>query len=129
MPFYTGEITYLITPDKYAALTPADGERIVLAPTAFFGGLMRVAAEGMEEQHLIWDPYVADVTDAVRDGKTIRVTVVGTRRNLFGPLHFAPRFYGACGPGHFVTGGDDWTDDYALIDSGLHGITLTKYRM
>jgi len=30
---------------------------------------------------------------------------------------------------HFVTEGDNWTDDYALIDSGLHGITLTKYRL
>ena len=129
MPFYTDELTYLITPDKYSSLTCSDGERVKLAPTAFFGALIRVQADGMEEQRLIWDPYEADVTDAVRDGKTIRVTVVGTRRNLFGPLHYAPRHYQNCGPGHFVTEGDNWTDDYALIDSGLHGITLTKYRL
>lgn len=129
MPFYTDELTYLITPDKYSSLTCSDGERVKLAPTAFFGALIRVQADGMEEQRLIWDPYEADVTDAVRNGKTIRVTVVGTRRNLFGPLHYAPRYYQNCGPGHFVTEGDNWTDDYALIDSGLHGITLTKYRL
>lgn len=128
MPFYTGEITYLITPDKHSALDCSDGERVKLTPDAFYGALIRIQSEGNKEQHLIWDPYEADVTEAVRDKKTIRVTVVGTRRNLFGPLHFAPRFYGACGPGSFVTNGDEWTDDYALTDSGLHGITLTKYR-
>ena len=124
MPFYTGEITYRITPDHYAALTLSDGERVKLCPTAFIGGLVRVQAESMEEQRLVWDPYEADVTEAVRAHKDILVTVVGTRRNVFGPLHFAPRFDGAYGPGHFVTGGDAWTDDYALIDSGLHGVEL-----
>lgn len=127
MPFYTGELTYLITPEHYSALNCSDGDRVKLTPTAFFGGLVRIQADGMEEQHLIWDPYEADVTDAVRGGKTLRVTVVGTRRNLFGPLHYAPRFYEACGPGNFVTEDAEWTDDYALTDSGLHGITLTKY--
>ena len=73
-------------------------------------------------------PYKADVTDAVRGGKTLRVTLVGTRRNLFGPLHYAPRFYKGCGPERFTTKGANWTDNYALIDSGLHGITLTKHR-
>jgi len=129
MPFYTGEVTYLLTPDKYASLTVTDDERILLSPASFTGGLIRVQADGMDEVRLIWDPYEADVTEAVRAGKTIRVTVVGTRRNVFGPLHFAPVYSGAYGPGHFVTGGDAWTDDYALIDSGLGGIVLTKYRM
>lgn len=129
MPFYTGELTYLITPDRYSSMNCSDGERVTLTSDAFFGSLIRIQADGMKELHLFRDPFEADVTDAVRNGKTLRVTVVGTRRNLFGPLHFAPRFYGACGPGCFVTEGDDWTDDYALTDSGIHGITLKKYRV
>ncbi len=128
MPFYTGEVTYLVTPGHYSALSLQDGDRVKLCPTAFTGSLVRVDADGMSEQRLIWDPYEADVTDAVRAGKTIFVTVVGTRRNVFGPLHFAPRFYGACGPGHFVTDGDDWTNDYACIDSGLHALELIVCR-
>lgn len=128
MPFYTGEITYRITPEHYASLSFSDVDRVKLCPTAFIGGLVRVQAEGMEEQRLVWDPYEADVTEAVRAHKDILVTVVGTRRNVFGPLHFAPRFDGAYGPGHFVTGGDAWTDDYALIDSGLHGVELVVVR-
>ena len=128
MPFYTGEVTYPITPAHYAALRYEDGDRILLRPTAFTGSLVRVTSDGMPEQRLIWDPYEADITDAVRAGKTVNVTVVGTRRNLFGPLHFAPRFDGAYGPGHFVTGGNAWCDDYALIDSGLHAVELVVVR-
>ncbi len=128
MPFYTGELTYLITPEHYSALNCSDEERVKLTPTEFFGSLIRIQADGMEEQHLIWDPYEADVTEAVRGGKTLRVTVVGTRRNLFGPLHYAPRFYKSCGPERFVSKDAYWTDNYALTNSGLHGITLTKYR-
>ena len=128
MPFYTGEVTYLLTPDKYAALTVCDGERVLLSPTSFTGSLLRVQPDGGPEIRMIWDPYEADVTDAVRAKKTIRVTVVGTRRNLFGPLHFAPIYDGAYGPGHFVTGGDAWTDDYALIPSGIESMILQKYK-
>ena len=128
MPFYTGEVTYLLTPDLYTSmLSVKDGERVLLSPEGFHGSLIRILPDGGDEIRLTWDPYTADVTDAVRAGKTIRVTVVGTRRNLFGPLHFAPRFDGSYGPGHFVTGGDAWTDDYALIPSGLDGIVLQKY--
>ncbi len=128
MPFYTGEVTYLVTPEHYAALKCTDGDRVRLCPTKFIGGLCRVNIEGEDEQRLIWDPYEADITEAVRAGKTVRVTVVGTRRNVFGPLHFAPIYDGAYGPGHFVTGGDAWCDNYALIDSGLHTLELVVCR-
>ncbi len=130
MPFYTGEVTYILTPDMYTSLlSVSDNERVMLSPEDICGSLIRVSADDGNEIRLIWDPYTADVTDAVRAGKDIRVTVVGTRRNLFGPLHFAPRFDGSYGPGHFVTEGDAWTDDYALIQSGLGGIVLQKYKI
>ena len=129
LPFYTGEVTYLLTPDMYAnQLAYKEGERVVLSPESFTGSLIRVEADGMPEVRLCWDPYEADITDAVRENKTIRVTVVGTRRNVFGPLHLVPAIHSAYGPGHFVTGGDAWSDDYVLIDSALTGIVLKKYR-
>lgn len=124
MPFYTGSITYKLTPDMYRGLDcPADG-RIVLSPVSFEGGCVKVGAEGQEDIILSWDPYEADITDAIKAGKTIDVSVVGTRRNVFGPLHQIPKTAGACGPGNFVTGGAQWTDEYSLIDSGLTGIVL-----
>jgi hypothetical protein len=71
-----------------------------------------------------WEPYEADVTEAYRAGAPIDVTVVGTRRNVFGPLHQTTKIAPACGPGNFVTGGAAWCDTYSLIDSGLRGIVL-----
>ena len=99
-----------------------------MSPTAFTGALVKVAAAGEETQLLLWDPYTADVTEAVRAGKTIEVTVVGTRRNVFGPLHLVPAIHGAYGPGHFVTEGGAWSDDYVFVDSALTGITLHVMR-
>ena len=128
LPFYTGELTYLLTPDMYQGkLHIAQDERIMLAPESFGGALIRVQAEDEKEIRLDWTPYEADVTNAVRAGKIIRVTVVGTRRNLFGPLHFAPVHAASYSPNSFVTEGERWTNDYAFIDSGLTGIILRKY--
>ena len=124
LPFYTGEVTYLLTPEKYAGQHVNGADRVLLSPTAFTGALVKVSVEGEEEQLLLWDPYTADVTEAVRAGKTIGVTVVGTRRNVFGPLHLVPAIHGAYGPGHFVTEGSAWSDDYAFVDSALCGIKL-----
>ena len=126
LPFYTGEVTYRLTPEQYASLTVSDGERIVLSPKAFTGSLVKVSAEGEDTQLLCWEPFEADVTDAVRAKKEIDVTVVGTRRNLFGPLHLVPAIHGAYGPGHFVTEGSAWSDDYVFIDSALEGIVLKR---
>lgn len=126
MPFYTGSITYHLTAEHYAEVLGTDGneaDRIVISPEHFTGSCVKVTALG-ETTVLGWDPYEADVTEAYRSGATIDVTVVGTRRNLFGPLHQYPAIVGAYGPGNFVTDGDAWTDDYSLIDSGLTGIVF-----
>ncbi|MBO7659581.1 MAG: hypothetical protein J6T65_09775, partial [Clostridia bacterium] len=45
------------------------------------------------------------------------VTLVCTRKNLFGPLHVVPAVTGAVGPDTFVTGGGSFTEDYALADN------------
>lgn len=121
-PFYSGCMTYRLTKEMYAGMA-SDGDRIVLVPDAPFAGCVRVSAGG-KTTVLGWDPYEADVTDAVRAGEPIEVTVVGTRRNLFGPLHQIPALDGAYGPGNFTTGGKGWTDAYSLLDSGLHGVTF-----
>jgi len=126
MPFYTGSITYHLTAEHYADVLGADGneaDRIVISPEHFTGSCVKVTTLG-KTAVLGWDPYEADVTEAYRTGAPIDVTVVGTRRNLFGPLHQYPAIVGAYGPGNFVTDGDAWTDDYSLIDSGLTGIVF-----
>ena len=131
MPFYTGNLTYEIAPGAYRPLTDAiagGAHRIVLTPEGFTGACVRVSAAGRDAV-LGWEPYEADVTDAVRSGAPIRVTVEGTRTNVFGPLHELPKPAGACGPGSFLTEGDEWTDDYSLLSCGVRGFTFKAQRL
>ncbi len=124
LPFFTGNMTYHLTPEMYKDILGADGEaadRIVLTPVSFTGGCVKVEALG-KKTVIGWDPYEADVTEAYRAGAPIDVTVEGVRTNVFGPLHEVAKPAGHCGPGNFVTGGDQWTDDYSLLPSGLRGI-------
>ena len=117
MPFYTGCVTYTIPNGKFEQ--PKEGEKVILKADKYEGGTVRVGGKV-----LAWEPYEADITDEVKAGKDIDVTLVGTRRNTFGPLHLVPLFHGAYGPDHFVTGGGSWTDDYNLIPEHLGDITV-----
>ena len=125
MPFFTGNLTFQLAPEAYLPLLRGfDGaDRIVLTPKDFTGACVKVEAAG-KTAVLGWEPYEADVTEAVRRGLPIEVTVEGTRANLFGPLHETPRPAGACGPGSFLTDGENWTDEYSLLPSGLRGFTF-----
>ena len=130
MPFYTGSVTYHIEPESYCDLLGDEArqaERIVLTPLQFTGGCVKISALG-KTTVLGWDPYEADVTEAYLQNAPIDVTVVGTRRNVFGPLHQTVKTAPACGPGNFVTGGANWTDEYSLIDSGLRGFVFKAKR-
>ena len=124
MPFYTGSMTYRILPEMYAGLSLEEGDRVTLS-AKFTGGCFKIITKDGTVQVCGWDPYEADVTEAVKAGQSIDLCVVGTRKNVFGPLHQLPAIAGACGPGNFVTGGAAWTDQYVLIDSGAKSVTFT----
>ena len=124
MPFYTGSMTYRILPEMYAGLALEEGDRVMLS-AKFTGGCFKVITEDGAVQVCGWDPYEADVTDAVKAGQYIDLCVVGTRKNVFGPLHQLPAVADACGPGNFITGGPAWTDEYVLINSGAESMTFT----
>lgn len=126
IPFYSGRMTFHILPEQYRAILGEIGEsadRILLTPDRFTGGCAKVCALG-KETVLGWDPYEADITEAFCQNAPIDVTIVGTRINVFGPLHEVAKPAGACGPGNFVTEGTDWTDDYSLLSSGVRGFVF-----
>ena len=130
MPFFTGNLTFELEPETYLPLVKdiaGGADRIALAPASFTGACVRVAAAGRTEV-LGWEPYEADVTQAVRLGLPIYVTVEGTRANVFGPLHELPKPAGACGPDSFLTQGENWTDGYSLMDSGISGFVFRAQR-
>ena len=126
MPFYTGELTFTLTADDYANMlgdVAQSADRIVLTPVEWTGGCVKITAAG-KTTVLGWDPYEADVTEAYRQGAPISVTIVGTRVNVFGPLHQIPKPASSCGNLDFVTAGAQWTDDYSLMNSGLRGFAF-----
>ena len=123
LPFYTGKVTYKLTKEQYTKGCDKVHDRVLLRPTKFTGACIIVECNG-KRQILGFEPYCADITDAYNNGEDIYVTVVGTRRNTFGPLHVTPAIQGAYSPESFVTKGDRWTYDYNFIDSGVEGIEI-----
>ncbi len=120
LPFYTGAVTYILPASEFEKYK---GQRVIISPEKFTGGLCKVTTSSGVSV-LAWDPYEADITEAVEKGEDILFTVVGTRRNTFGPLHVVPAIQGAYGPESFVTSGRGWSDDYMLIDSALTGVKV-----
>ena len=122
LPFYSGNVTYMLPFEKYkheAELN--DGERLFLS-ARFYGATVRVSDGDSLDEIIAWEPYEVEITDAAKRKKDLFITVLGTRKNTFGPLHVLPCVVHRCGHGSFTTSGDEWTDDYNLISDGLREI-------
>ncbi len=118
LPFYTGRITYEVTPEIYGECVDKDARRVMISIPHATGALVDVSC-GETTQRIMWEPYTADVTDAVRAGRTIEITMVNTRRNVFGPMHILPPECRTCSPGSFITKGEKWSDEYTFIEARL----------
>ena len=118
MPFYGGRATITLTPEKYMPMVNAEADRIWLQIPECTGALVSVNA-GSKDIPIAWEPYMADVTEAVKAGEDILITLVNTRRNTFGPLHLVPTRLGGYGPGEFTTTGERWHDEYSLIEAAI----------
>ena len=125
MPFYAADISIELTKDEYAPLVDRNAERIWMQLPEFGGALTSVECAG-KRTIVAWEPYMADVTDAVKNDLPIRITLTGTRRNCFGPLHVYPTKQRGCGPATFVTEGDKWTDEYARVECKIGKIAFGK---
>lgn len=118
LPFYTGEITYYVTPEMYQDVKIEEGQRICLVAQSEYASLYKIKTT-MGEKILYWEPYEADITEAVVNGEIIEVTVVASRRNVFGPLHLKPAVRGSYGPHSYVSEGEEWSEGYELLPNGL----------
>ena len=75
---HTGRITYEVTPEIYGECVGKDARRVMISIPHATGALVDVSC-GETTQRIMWEPYTADVTDAVRAGRTIEITLVNTR--------------------------------------------------
>ena len=65
---------------------------------------------------------IVEITDYLLPGENrIGIEVVGSPRNMLGPLHNKERFEDHAHAGLFRTTGESWTDDYTVHPWGLFG--------
>ncbi len=125
LPFYSGNVTFKLPYEKYKEYADIEeGERLYLS-AKFFGAAVRVCDGAELDEIIAWEPYEIEVTEAVKAKRDLEVTVLGTRKNTFGPLHTKECVVHRCGHGSFTTTGDDWVDEYNLIEDGLREIRFT----
>jgi len=114
LPFYAGRITLTRKVDvkSGAALLKLEGLNAALA----------VVRVNEEERFAVTPPYRVSLAGAVREGENkIEIELVGTLRNVLGPLHREDPT--SIGPGTFE---DEtaWSDKYVLRPFGLRSIKL-----
>ncbi len=125
LPFYSGAVRYNLPLEGLkmegrCPQRPNSVTKFIISAPENEGALIKVFANDEYVGCAPWSPYEIDITDAVNSGsKTIELEVVLTRRNTFGPLHLIPLRSSAYGPGHFITGGESFSENYMLYPAGL----------
>ncbi len=127
LPFYSGVIAY----KAKVNFNKSAGYRAFIQLPDFEAALVKVSANGQKDLPIAWQPYEADITDMLNDGDNeLSIKYVLTRRNTFGPLHATPARWPNYGPGNFLTGGEQWTNDYVFVPAGMTAVPniVLKYK-
>ena len=114
LPFYSGKITYH---------TGICEGRLRVQLEDCCGAVSKVSA-GKYSEYVAFAPYESKVFDCKGE---LKIEVSLTRRNTFGPLHYAPVLCGAYGPELFVEDGETYTDNYCLIPQGISDRVTVKF--
>jgi hypothetical protein len=110
--FYGGSVVY-----RFEAEKPKRGRRLRIGLPGVRGTAAAIRVGG-RTFFLPWAPFAADVTKAMRPGKSvIEVEVIGGRKNILGPLHTPWERW--TGPSQFDPDDKQWRFEYYLNDHGL----------
>lgn len=113
-PFYPWEVSYAKTYQIDDLSKP-----IVLQLNRWAGTVAEVYVNDQKAGIIGWDPYMLDITSALRQGvNKVDVRVIGSHKNLLGPHYKAE--YGLVSPGHWKNIQRPIpAEDYPMIDYGL----------
>lgn len=113
LPFYSGKIVY------------ATGIRDRLLSVTLDGccGAVSCVKGGAHREYVAFPPYE---TKRFFCRGELKIEVICTRRNTFGPLHYAPKTAWAYGPDLFVTE-EGYTDRYCLLPQGISDRVLIRF--
>lgn len=114
LDFYGGSVRY-----KLNVTHPGAGKRLRISLPMIQCTAAAIHVGGRTFT-LPWEPFAADITDALAEGENVvAIEVIGGRKNIFGPLHVP--WHAWTGPGEFNPDNVSWTKNYLLFD---HGLTL-----
>ncbi|MFA6567203.1 MAG: hypothetical protein WCS96_03250, partial [Victivallales bacterium] len=116
-PCYSGAMTYSMETD----INVEPGKKVILEVPEWKGALVKIRVNGKKCGTIAWRPYEIDITGfAVKGRNNVEIEVVGTRRNLLGPLHHNVKYPNWTGPWQFKDEGE-WTNEYVRFPYGLTG--------
>ena len=124
-PFYSGEIDLY---GKFELSNVENYDKIELLIEKLDAALALLYINGVKVGELIHlnKPSI-DITSYIKNGENeIRIVLVGTLRNVFGPLHKEDPWW--ISPETFYTIDERWSDKYVLKPFGLKGIKLVFYK-
>ena len=112
-PFYGAGISYYLN-----ILSELNGA--IQLHTQSFEAACIIITNGENEKVVFSKPYKADITSLINSTSQIEMQYILTRRNTFGPLHFAPLIAGGYGPETFLGDGELFLNDsYGLLPQGM----------
>jgi len=120
LAMYSGAVAYRQTV-RVGRL--ARGQRAVLCIDRPKATVLRMTVNGKKMGTVGWAPWRVDVTRALKPGAAnrIEITVVSSRRNLLGPLHYIWKNPTWTGPYEFRPRPEHLIPDYNLVAYGLLG--------
>jgi len=88
-PYYSGNMIYRTTLD----IRKEEGDKLALAIPEWRGTALAVSVNGSPRRVVAWPPYELDVTGDLKDGRNvIEITVLGHRRNAYGPFYLKEKW-------------------------------------
>ena len=122
LPFYAGFIELAKT-----LRVPFEPRKAVFMFDELSAAVAEVYVNGTRAGTVFLPPYKVDATGLVKAGSNeVKIVLVGTVRNLFGPLHYKGGDPPWTGPETFYDE-EHWTDEYVLRPFGFKGLKLLLY--
>ena len=113
LPFYSGVVTY-----RFTFRAPQDA-LYALQVLAFAAAVLVVRVDGWRIGQIACAPHRLMLGMLRQGPHRLEVDAYIGRHNGFGPLHNSNDDFVWYGPDAWRTRGDEWTDDYRLLPSGL----------
>ena len=113
LPFYGGNLTYRFDVELEQA------GRYAIRLAHYRGAMLRVAVDGCDLGEVIYPPYILELGELTEGRHRVEITLMGHRRNSFGPVHLADLKADWIGPHAWRTEGDEWCYDYMICEEGL----------